>query len=111
PMPSRETAFDLIVTVVPKGRAQLVLETTLEAGARGGTIFPARGAGIHEQKKILGIPVEPEKEVVFTLLPDHLTDRVLEAIIRAADLDKPGNGIAFVLDVKRVAGMRYMMED
>lgn len=109
-MSSRETAFDLIVTVVPKGRAQLVLETSLEAGARGGTIFSARGAGIHEQKKILGIPVEPEKEVVLTLLPQNLTDHVLDAIIRAVDLDKPGNGIAFVLDVKRVAGMRLMPE-
>lgn len=106
-MASRETAFDLIVTVVPKGRAQLVLETSLEAGARGGTILNARGAGIHEHKKILGIPVEPEKEVVLTLLPDHLTDHVLDAIIHAVDLDKPGNGIAFVLDVKRVAGMRH----
>lgn len=105
-----QQAFDLIITVVSKGRGHLVLEASRDAGAEGGTVFHARGAGIHEQKKILGIPIEPEKEVVFTLLPSHLTDQVFDAIVAAAELDKPGHGIAFVLEAKRVAGITHLLE-
>lgn len=101
--------FDLIVTIVPRGEGQGVLDASRAAGAEGATILPARGAGIHEHKKILGIPIEPEKEVVFTLLPRELTDKVLDAIVEAADLDQPGHGIAFVLEAKRVAGIRHLL--
>lgn len=110
-MAKRTMTFDLIVTIVRKGEGQLVLNATRAVGAQGGTIFHARGAGIREQKTILGIPIEPEKEVVLTLLPEELTDAALEAITAATDLDKPGHGIAFVLDVKRVAGMHHLVHE
>jgi len=101
---------DLIVTIIKKGCCECIVKASKEAGAEGATIIPARGTGIHEQKKLLGIPIEPEKEIILTIIPDEKTDQVLEAIIKAGKLEKPGTGIAFVLDVKKVTGVVHLVK-
>jgi nitrogen regulatory protein P-II 1 len=105
-----KASFDLIVTIVNNGVSEIVLKASKEAGAEGGTIVFGRGAGIHETKTMLGIPIEPEKEIVLTVVPRALTDKVLEAIVRAADLDQPGTGIAFVLELRRVTGICHLFK-
>lgn len=101
--------FDLIVTIVAKGRAELVVDAAREARAEGGTIVYGRGTGIHERKRLFNIPIEPEKEVVLTLVPQQITDRVCDAITVAAELDQPGQGIAFVVEAKRVLGIAHQI--
>jgi nitrogen regulatory protein PII len=100
----------LLVTIVKKGVASKVVKATKEAGAEGGTILFGRGTGIHEKKKFLGIPVEPEKEVILTLIPKDKVDAILKAVEKAGKLDKPGNGIGFIVDVKRVAGIAHLLK-
>ncbi len=102
--------FDLIVTIVKKGCAERIVKASKEAGAEGGTVVFARGTGIHEQKSILGIPIEPEKEMILTLVPVEKTDDIMAAIIEAGELEKPATGITFVLDVKKVAGIVHLLE-
>lgn len=109
-MTLEDYSHDLIVTIIRKGCCERVLRASQKAGAEGGTIIFGRGAGIHEQKKLLGIPIEPEKEVILTLISKEKTDTVLEAIIEAGNLNKPGTGISFVLDVKKVAGIVHLLK-
>jgi hypothetical protein len=63
-----ETDMSLIVTIVKKGWGDEVLCASKDAGAEGGTILFGRGVGVHEQQKLLNIMIEPEKEVVFTVV-------------------------------------------
>jgi len=100
--------FDLIVTIINKGYATEVMQASRKAGAEGGTILLGRGAGVHEDGKIFGIPIEPEKEIVFTLIDHRKTNQVLKAIQEELFLDEPGKGIAFVLDVKKVVGICHL---
>lgn len=100
----------LIVTIVKKGNAEKVIEAAREKGARGGTILYGRGTGIHEQKKILGIPIEPEKEIILTLIHQDIAEEVLKAIVEAGNLNQPGKGIGFVLDVEAVVGVVCLLE-
>jgi nitrogen regulatory protein P-II 1 len=104
-----ERDHDLIVTIVSKGRSERVVKASKEAGAEGGTILFARGTGIHETKSFFGIPIEPEKEMILTIVPEKITSTVLEAIVQAGDLHTPGAGIAFVLPVKAVAGICHLL--
>lgn len=97
--------YDLVVTIVRKGWAERVLKAATAAGAEGATILGGRGTGVHEQKKLLGIPIEPEKEIILTLITCDRTEAVLARIIDEADLDKPGTGIVFVLKASHVAGI------
>ncbi|MGI5836541.1 MAG: P-II family nitrogen regulator [Chloroflexota bacterium] len=105
-----ETAVDLIVTIVNRGRAESVMKAVKKAGADGGTILLGMGTGIHEQLKILGIPIHPEKEVVLTLVSKAKTERVLESINSKLELERPGHGLAFVLDVEQVMGVCHKLE-
>ncbi len=102
---------DLIVTILKKGCAERIIGASKEAGAEGATIIFGRGTGIHEQKKLLGIPIEPEKEVVFTVITEDKTDRVLEAIIKAGRLNQPGTGVAFVIELKKVVGVVHLLKE
>jgi nitrogen regulatory protein PII len=102
--------FDLIVTIVNKGYSEKVVEASKKAGAEGGTIIFGRGTGIHEKAKLFGITIEPEKELVLTLIKRELTQTVLDAIVAKADLYKPGKGISFVLEVGKVVGISHLLE-
>lgn len=99
----------LIVTIVRKGWGDQVLEASMKAGAEGGTIVFGRGIGIHEYKKIVGILIEPEKEIVFSVTSLDKVDTMLEEISKAAELDKPGAGLAFVVPVERVVGVVHLL--
>lgn len=100
----------LIVTIVKRGWATKIIDAAKTAGARGGTILHGRGVSIHEQKKLLGIPIEPEKEIILTLIHKDKTDDVLKAIVEAGQLQKPGTGIGFVIDVDKIVGIVALLE-
>jgi nitrogen regulatory protein P-II 1 len=106
-----EGCKELIVTIVKKGWAERVVQASRKAGAEGGTIIMGRGTGIHEMQTLLGLPIEPEKEIVLTIVNPEQTDAVLNAIIEGADLEKPGMGIAFVIELQRVAGRVHMLRE
>ena len=101
--------FDLIVTIVNRGFAEEVVNAAKAAGAEGGTIINGRGTGVHENAKLFGISIEPEKEIVLTLIDRNKTGDVLAAISHAVDLNKPGKGVAFVLEVEKTAGICHLL--
>lgn len=98
----------LIVSIVRKGWGNTVLEASVKAGATGGTVLLGRGIGVNEKESIFGIPIEPEKEIILTLVQENEIDAILQEIVRAAELDQPGHGLAFVMPVKKVLGMPHM---
>ncbi len=101
----------LIVSVVRKGWGSTVLDASVRAGARGGTVLFGRGAGIHEQEKIFGMSIEPEKEIVLTVVYADQVDAILDAIVRSAELNDTGRGIAFVLPVEKIVGVAHFMRE
>ncbi|MFL9824196.1 P-II family nitrogen regulator [Rhodoplanes sp. SY1] len=101
----------LIVTIVRKGWGDAVLEASMAAGAHGGTIVLGRGIGRNEQLRVFGIQIEPEKEIVLTLVPTEIKAAVLDAIVAAAELDGPGKGLAFVVPVQDLVGVAHLVEE
>ena len=101
----------LIVSIVRKGWGDTVLKATMDAGAHGGTVLFGRGIGRNEQRRVFGIQIEPEKEIILTLVPVDLKATVLQEIVRAAELTAPGNGLAFVVPVEAVAGIAHLVEE
>jgi nitrogen regulatory protein PII len=101
----------LIVSIVRKGWGDKILQNSCNAGAEGGTIMFGRGVGVHEKQTIMGIPIEPEKEIVLTVTNADETDVVLEEIVRTAELGKPGAGIAFTIPVEKVVGVVHRSDE
>jgi len=100
-----ETKISLIVTITNKGWGDTVLDASMKAGAEGGTILLGRGIGIRDKRTILGICIEPEREIVLSVTYPDKKEAILQEITRAAELEKPGAGIAFVVPVEKVVGV------
>ncbi|NLO15649.1 MAG: hypothetical protein GX123_06350 [Clostridiales bacterium] len=97
--------YKKITVIVDRGNAEDVMTAARSAGARGGTILHGRGSSHHEYKKIFGIEVEPEKDMVIILTPKDITQKVLDAIAGKLDIDVPGNGIMYVEPVAATRGL------
>jgi len=102
--------FELIVTIVNRGFAEEVVTASKAAGAEGGTIIRGRGTGVHEKAKLFGIAIEPEKDIILTLIDKSKTETVLAAVSKAVNLNEPGKGVAFVLNVEKTIGICHLME-
>ncbi len=94
-----------IYVIVEKGKAEDVIDAATKAGARGGTILNARGSGIHEQEMLFNIPIEPEKEMVLIIAKVEQVPAITQQIQTDLQLDEPGNGILFLLDVRKAIGL------
>ena len=106
-----QPAHDLIVAIVNRGFTELVMDAALPAGARGGTVVHARGAGAQEASRFFGITIAPEKEMVLILVPHDRKVPVMQAITRGAGLTSEGQGLVFSLPVTDVMGVARMMQD
>lgn len=97
--------YNLVVTVVDRGKGEDVVEASRKAGAKGATIVNARGSGIHETSKVFSMEIEPEKEVVFILVKSEVTEAVVASIREHLKIDEPGRGIIFVQSVNKTYGL------
>lgn len=101
----------LIVSIVKKGWGDDIVKASCKAGAKGGTIVFGRGTGVHENKKLLGMLIEPEKEIVLTLAESENASRIIDSINEDVGLNKSGLGLGFVIPVKEVFGTAHIICD
>jgi nitrogen regulatory protein PII len=102
----KNTMYQAIFTIVDRGNAVNVIDAANKGGARGGTIINARGSGIHETHTLFNMPIEPEKEMVLIICQNDLTDSIVSSIKEHINIDEPGKGIIFILDVNSTYGLR-----
>ena len=110
-METSNTKFNFITCIVQRGKADDVWKAAKKAGAGGVTMHFARGMGVRERLGILGVAISPEKEVLQLVVPEQQTDTIFNAVIKAAKLDTPGMGFAFVQEVGRVVGFHETTEE
>jgi nitrogen regulatory protein PII len=96
--------MDLITAVVRSSLAEGVLEAARKAGAPGITYFPALGTGVKESMGFVGSLIEHEKKALWIVVSKKDTQKVLEAIVDAANLSLPGEGFAYVQPVSFAVG-------
>ena len=96
---------ELITCVVQRGHGDKVAKAAAQAGAKGATIFFARGIGARDSLGLLGLAIVPEKEVVHIVCKEGETAAIFDAIVHEAHLDTPGMGIAYVIPIGRSAGV------
>jgi nitrogen regulatory protein P-II 1 len=97
------TDVALITCIVEAGRGDAVIQAAQAMGAAGALVYHARGIGPRERLGLLGIAIEAEKDVVSLLVASDYQEVVFEAVYRAADLDRPGAGLAYITPVERLA--------
>jgi len=103
------TPHKLLITIVEKGLGSSVVEVTKEAGCHGGTIVPGKGTRRESSRSFFGFTFDPEKDIIISLVHRDMAQQVLDEITKAVQLDKPGTGIAFVLDVGTTTGIAHLL--
>jgi len=101
--------FELVVTITNRGYSDFVVEAARNAGASGGTIIHGRGTGVHEKESILGVSIQPEKDMILTLVKKEDKSRIMKVIVEGANLNREGKGICFSLPVDDVAGINHLL--
>ena len=100
-----ENKFELIVSICDRGHSDAIVAGAREAGAKGGTIIYGRGTSVHERDSIMGVSIEPEKEVIMTLTAKDKKHDIMQSICEHGNIDTPGAGICFSLPVNQVRGI------
>ena len=101
----------LIIAVVKPSRLDAVLEAVTEAGASGMTVTEVRGYGRQKGKTEIYRGAEYEVKLLPKVkleiaVSSDMADGVVEAVIRAANTGKIGDGKIFVMDLDTAIRIR-----
>ena len=100
----------LIITIANEGSAETIMQAAKKAGATGGTTINGRGLEPNKIVKVLGLSLEPEKDVVLILAPDNKKNKIMEKIIEKCGSHKEQAGLCFSLPVDHVAGINIEID-
>jgi len=88
----------LLICFLGRHRGDQLMEISKKAGARGGTIAPARALLDNRLLQMLSL-ADVDQDVVFTIMGEE-TEQVIGALIEAAEKEpKKLRGLALLLDV------------
>ncbi len=101
----------LIWAIIKPSRLDAVLDAATEAGASGITVTEVRGYGRQKGKTEVYRGAEYEVKLLPKVklelaVPADLVDQMMEAISRAANTGKIGDGKIFVLDLEAAQRIR-----
>ncbi|MGI6634860.1 MAG: hypothetical protein ACOX7B_06775 [Christensenellales bacterium] len=101
---AEDAPWRCLMVVVDKGRGHDCMKVARAAGAGGGTIIHAHGAGVPKDF-YFPLMVEPQKDVVMMVVPADRAEGIRNAIYTGMELAKPGAGIIFTLPVINTVGL------
>ncbi|MCG8549741.1 MAG: P-II family nitrogen regulator [Desulfobacterales bacterium] len=102
--------FKLILSSVKPDITDTIVDAAKKAGAKGATILPGRGTGIHEAKTFFGLTLEAQTDIVLFVIEEHSVPKVLDAIKESGKFHEPGTGIAFVVPIEQVIGLESQLD-
>ena len=97
---------ELILSIVDNGMSDLAMEAAKQAGSKGGTVCKARSIYSEEVKRIFGMTLQQEKEILMILVPAEKKLPVMEAINSTLSSKTGERGIVFSLPVHEVFGLK-----
>ncbi len=97
--------YDLIVAVTNRGYSGEVMEAAKTAGATGGTILNARGGNLKNAETFLGIPIQPEKELVLIVTDEKKKAEIMQKITADTGVGTKARSIVFSLPINGIEGL------
>ena len=106
----KDTLHELIIIIANRGYTELVMDAARGAGAYGGTVIQAKGTGMEQAEKFMGVSLATEKEMIFIVTRKDQKNNIMTAVMEKAGTDSPAKAIVFSLPVTDTAGLR-LIED
>ena len=101
--------YDLIIAIIGRGFSDYVISAARDAGATGATIIYGRGTA-DADKFVMGISLQPEREVILILVEKKERRRIMQEIADKTSLLEEGRGVCFSLPVDDVYGIKRVAE-
>lgn len=95
----------LIITIVTIEKSEQIFNALQREGVTKSTIISARGKSDLNPKWVLGIPIEPQRDCILTLVHAEKAEHIFEVIMREGELEKPLHGLVFMIDVDKIGGI------
>lgn len=106
-MENKQT-HELLVVIVKQGYTDQVMNAARSAGATGGTVIHAKGAGTELAKKFFGVSIATERDMVFILTKQETRKEIMKAIMTQAGMKTAAEGMVFSMPVSDIAGLRQL---
>lgn len=106
----KDTVYELIVVIANQGCNELVMDAARGAGAYGGTVIHAKGTGMEQAEKFMGVSLAAEKEIIFIVAKKEQKNDIMKAVMEQAGMESEAKSIVFSLPVTDTAGLR-LLED
>lgn len=106
----KDTVHELIVVIANQGYTELAMDAARGAGAYGGTVIHAKGTGMEQAEKFMGVSLAAEKEIIFIVAKKEQKNDIMKAVMEQAGLQSKAKSIVFSLPVTDTAGLR-LLED
>jgi nitrogen regulatory protein PII len=90
----------LITCIIERGQADEVMFAARQAGAKGGTILPARGTGTADDKNFLGITLMPaEKEMLLIVAERGQVQGIMDAVRKMPLFSRHGHSLIYTTPI------------
>lgn len=107
----KDTVHELIVVIANQGYIELVMDAARGAGAYGGTVIHAKGTGMEQAEKFMGVSLAAEKEMIFIVAKKEQKNDIMKAVMEKAGMESKAKSIVFSLPVTDTAGLRLLETD
>lgn len=104
-------SFSALVVIVPKDKKELAVEAARGEGASGVTMLGAEGMGLSEFDNLFRVNHEISDTVLLFLLPNHMLNKVLQAIVNRLEINAEADGVAFAFPIKKLNGISLRQAD
>ena len=103
--PVTEATHQLIVTIRDIGEGEEVLDIIERFGGLGGTVIYGRGAASYEVTHVFNMDIEPEKDVLMTIVPSEKTHDIINTLSEELEMKNKNTGVLFAVDLAETFGL------
>ncbi len=95
----------LLVTIIPREKTEKILNVIEEAGVKQSAVLLDRWISDNNPTLLFNVKIEPQCEVICTIVPKKKANLMAELILAAGEIKKHLNGFVMVLDLDNVWGL------
>jgi len=96
--------YELIICSVNPEYTGKVVKTAKELGVLNATSIKGRGTGTYETESFMGMEIQPEKEIIFLVVPKQHRRKVMQTIAETAGIYTESHGLVFSLPIEDWTG-------
>ena len=94
----KQVSHKLVVAIVKKGYAYEVVKSATNSGGKGAIILGGRGSA-NEKKRLFGMEIAPEKEMVVMVVREELVYPMIKEIYAISGFKTNAKGTVFAMPI------------